>query len=767
MHAMRILPPLHRALLLGTFFFGLGALNVFAQQQFGSRTPHIGYIFPAGIQRGATREITVGGQFLDSTKELVVFGPSGVKGTVAKINKPLPQKRLAELSDYLMEARKKYRESGQRPAELKGLDREEAIARILKEAGATDEEIKSFLEIRKERANPKRQQNLQIAETVILKFEVAADAPLGPRELRLLTSQGVSNPLSFCVGSYPEKCKEGPLGKTVETAMQVDLPAFVNGQILPGEVDHYAFQARRGAHLVVAVQARDLIPYLADAVPGWFQPVVALYDAKGREVAFARDYRFSPDPVFCFDVPESGPYLLEIRDALYRGREDFVYRITVGEVPFVTGIFPLGGRVGGPTVVDVSGWNLPFKKFILNPVSTEGIWTVPGLSNYRVISDTSSASENLTDVTEQERSHNNPKQAQPVTWPVIINGHIGAPGEVDVFSFYGIAGQKIVAEVQARRLGSPLDSWLKVTDAAEHQLAFNDDSEDLGAGLLTHKADSYLTFTPSISGTYYIQLGDTQRKGGPDYAYRLRISQPRPEFALRIAPSSINGRPGLSVPVTIYALRKDGFAGDITLALKDAPPGFSLDGGAIPAGQDKVRATITFPTDAGERPVNLTIEGNATIAGRKLIHRAVPAEDMLQAFAYHHLVPVDALVAVARGMGRNAPLGLIAGPGPLQLPVGGVGRIVFAVPQARQGRTFSFELTEPPEGIALGGISPTEKGMEISFRTDPKVKPGSRGNLIVEVFIEQTPALKDGKPQPKNRFSVGFLPAIPFKTVAH
>ena len=37
---------------------------------------------------------------------------------------------------------------------------------------------------------------------------------------------------------------------------------------------------------------------------------------------------------------------MEIKDALYRGREDFVYRITIGELPFVTGIFPLGGRAG-------------------------------------------------------------------------------------------------------------------------------------------------------------------------------------------------------------------------------------------------------------------------------------------------------------------------------------------------------------------------------------------------------------------------------------
>ena len=40
--------------------------------------------------------------------------------------------------------------------------------------------------------------------------------------------------------------------------------------------------------------------------------------------------------------------MLAINDAIYRGREDFVYRVTVGELPFVTSIFPLGRPRGRP-----------------------------------------------------------------------------------------------------------------------------------------------------------------------------------------------------------------------------------------------------------------------------------------------------------------------------------------------------------------------------------------------------------------------------------
>ena len=46
----------------------------------------------------------------------------------------------------------------------------------------------------------------------------------------------------------------------------------------------------------LAAAARELVPYLADAVPGWFQATLVLYDKKGKEVAYADDYRFNPDP---------------------------------------------------------------------------------------------------------------------------------------------------------------------------------------------------------------------------------------------------------------------------------------------------------------------------------------------------------------------------------------------------------------------------------------------------------------------------------------
>ena len=144
-----------------------------------------------------------------------------------------------------------------------------------------------------------------------------------------------------------------------------------------------------------------------------------------------------------------------------------------------------------------------------------------------------------------------------------------------MFQFTGRAGETVVAKVFARRLDSPLDSVLKITDAGGKLLAYNDDFEDPQAGTNTHDADSYLSLKLPADGTYYVHLGDTARSGGEEYAYRLRIGPPQPDFALFCVPSSISVSSKATGVVNIHVIRKDGFAGPIKLGLKDPPAGFS------------------------------------------------------------------------------------------------------------------------------------------------------------------------------------------------
>jgi hypothetical protein len=645
----------------------------------------------------------------------------------------------------------------------------EAFAKAAKAEGITDKQLAAFNRYRREQRDPKRQLNPQLSEEIRVKVTLAADAGPGTRELRVATPLGLSNPVRFRVGTLAE-CREGEPNDRMDQATTVrTLPAVLNGQIMPGDVDRFRITARAGQKLVVDVGARELIPYLADAVPGWFQATVALYDPDGRELAYADDFRFDPDPVLVFEVPRDGDYVLEVRDSIYRGREDFVYRVTVGELPFVSGVFPLGARAGGRVTVELDGANLPVKRTALDlSAAAIGVRPLDLPGTELLVRPVVFAVDDLDETTERE-PNDGPPRGRTVTLPVVVNGRIDRPDDVDVYRFRAWQGATVVAEVFARRLGSPLDSVIRLTDAAGREVALSDDFTDPGCGLVTHHADSKITAMIRASGDYLLWVADVQQKGGPGYAYRLWLSHGRPDFELRVVPSAVNVRPGMTVPVTVHALRRDGFDGDIALSLVDAPAGFTLDGAWVPAGQDRCTLTLTVPAGTTERLTPLRLEGVATVGRKEVRHEAVPADDTVQAFILHHLVPAESwTVAVAQGrFGRRGGAGWTVNDGKLlKLRPGRSARLRAEVRRWAPLDRMRLELSEPPEGITLESVKPAgRRGLDIVLGVDgDKLKPDLKGNLIFNLFIEWQQRTKEGKPTGNTRrIPTGVLPAVPFE----
>jgi hypothetical protein len=74
----------------------------------------------------------------------------------------------------------------------------------------------------------------------------------------------------------------------------------------------------------------------------------------------------------------------------------------------------------------------------------------------------------------------------------------------------------------------------------------------------------------------------------------------------------------------------------------------------VPATNDQVRLALTVPFTPSRRPFTLNVEGRATVDGQEIVRPAVPAEDMMQAFAYRHLVPAQNLMVVVSGRPRLA-----------------------------------------------------------------------------------------------------------------
>jgi hypothetical protein len=157
------------------------------------------------------------------------------------------------------------------------------------------------------------------------------------------------------------------------------------------------------------------------------------------------------------------------------------------------------------------------------------------------------------------------------------------------------------------------------------------------------------------------------------------------------------------------------------------------------------------------------LEGRATIQGHEVARLAVPADDMMQAFAYHHLVPAsDLKVAVRRGAMLRTPIKVISEE-PLEIPAGGTARFQVHVPTLPNNfvAKVQYELSEPPAGIELRDASPVQDGTEIVLACDAaKAKPGLKGNLIVNISAERVAQAN------RQRVPLCTLPAVPFEIVA-
>jgi hypothetical protein len=725
--------------------------------------PHISFVYPAGGRQGTSFEVTVGGERLKEVTEAHLSG-----GGVRIVKRRFLQHLTSDAGFYqrLMQTQDRLDAEAKKAGKPTKKYSNEELMKLTK---YTDYEMMQWADYKKRAIEKKRQINPQLMEEITLRITLAEDARLGERELRLLSPTGMSNPLFFFVSNMPEFRETEPNDKVPDPVIGDTLPAVINGQIMPGDIDRFSFKARKGTHFVAAANVRAVIPYLADAVPGWFQAVLVLYDARNRELAYADAFGFRQDPMIYYEIPEDGEYTIEIRDSLYRGREDFVYRIALGELPFINGIFPLGGRQGTQVTVQLNGWNLPVDHvtFTASYDRKRPLRSIAVRKGELVSNRVPFPVDMLPECMEEE-PNDGPENAQEVKLPIIVNGRIDRPGDIDVFRFEGQAHEHVVAEVYARRLGSPLDSLLRLVDANGHEVASNDDFEDKSAALITHHADSRIVAVLPASGTYYLRLIDAQHKGGPEYAYRLYIRPPRPDFELRVVPSSIFAKAGTSVPITVYALRKDDFAGDIQLQLEDAPPGFTLDGPVVPAGQDKVRLTLSVPPKPTDEPISLDLEGRSALRARKLSHFAVPAEDWMQAFAYHHLVPARDWTVAVTGRGVNRPPVQFPKDERARLPVGGTARVRMLSVNKTRVDDIRFELSDPPDGILIKDHTFESESVVVLLSADvKKAKPGLKGNLIFEAFREYIPKNADGKPLPPQRYAIGTLPALPFEILAH
>ena len=658
----------------------------------GNRTtpPTINSVTPRGVPRGATTELTVEGLNL-AKANAVFFSEPGIQAKIL---------RIKELPD--------------------GPD-----VRLGSNGGISTVDVGPL---------PPRNE-------VTLELDISADADIGPVDFRLQTPLGTSPEGRFLIEPYYGESADREPNDTPGEAVEVFTPAILVGAISkPGDVDYYKVTVQAGEQLVFENGAAMLGSAL--------QPVVGIYD---QDQALVKEYGLEGGRSaewFAHRFAKAGTYYIKIADYEEGGSARHFYRIKVGKFPLALAAYPLGVRKGQTAQVALTGYNLGAGQIAVtgeaSPEYESAVILRPKVKAGKTFNKLKLA---VSDEPEVESAGKNTSvaAAQAIDAPVTVNGKLMA-GEND-FRFKARKGEKLVLEVNADRLGSPLDSMLEILDAkgtlveratVRCELAtavtLNDPSSSgsgmrilswtgmavgdtlmAGSELLQVRAmprgpdddiqfesfdgqrlglldttpeahaidtpvykvqvyppgktfvgnglplvrlpyrnddggpgygkDSRLRFTAPADGEYIVRLRDVRGFHGEDYAYRLTVRAPAPDFRLSVEPRNPNVPAGGRIPVTVTALRLDDFDGPIEVAIDDLPAGLAATRGTIEPGQ--ARTTLLLSADEKahlERAVALRVSGKAKDGAWQLAHWADP-EDKLKLIA---LMPKPDITMEAR-----------------------------------------------------------------------------------------------------------------------
>lgn len=207
-------------------------------------------------------------------------------------------------------------------------------------------------------------------------------------------------------------------------------------------------------------------------------------------------------------------------------------------------------------------------------------------------------------------------QPETVRLPATLVGTIATPGQVDSYDFTGRAGEELVFQVRASRLGSRLESLLVLRNDSGQVLA--------ESGQYDNRADAVLTYKLTQAGKYTLSVTDREKAGSQDRFYRIEAG-PLP-YITHVFPLGVRAGEPASVSVAginlgdVHEVRVDppkAVDGWTTMPLRvKSSEGWSLNAVNLEVGSDpETLEQEPNNSPAQAQKVSLPITVNGYISG--------------------------------------------------------------------------------------------------------------------------------------------------------
>ena len=485
-----------------------------------------------------------------------------------------------------------------------------------------------------------------VDKLVTAEVSIAPDAAVGRRDLRIISPRG-SFVQVFEVGSLPEQRETEPNDDWQE-APPVEFPTVINGKVTAKDYDHFRVKARRGQVLTFDLNS--------SRNGTRFDGVLSLLDLEGNELAAQDDYYFDKDARLVHRFPEAGDYVLRLMGFREAGSASSDYRLTVGDIPTASHVFPAGGRRGSTVQLELAGVNLDK---IDGVVLGQGLATAevvdrsPGRAQVKIEipQDAALGSHPLWLASETGHLPNpltfsvsdHPEVAKrrfggfQISAPVVINGVIDRSEAVDRFELVARAGETYTFDGVGMRLGSFLDPAILIYDTEDNLVAYLDDTAPNAFDKEPPSVDFHLVHTFERAGRYKVLFRDAGKRGHPTFVYRLAVQWARPDFELSVLTNQMTLRKGKRSTLRVRVRRAGGWNVPVDVWIDNLPKGFTSQKMTAAPTNTRIRGTfgedffvdgtnVELPLEAladalpGRWP--LVVKGSGVLDGRVVEHTA-------------------------------------------------------------------------------------------------------------------------------------------------